>query len=182
MKVIHLMKPINLIVAFNNNYGISFKNKIPWHNPHDMQRFKEKTTNNIVIYGKNTFLDLPIKFRCLKDRYNIIISTTLTDEFVANNNKTQAPFKICPTVSSAINFANSIQNFGEIWICGGSAIYEECIRRNIIDKYFVTVQKDNTICDNYFPFLLFEDNVKTFRKNIIYECEKYMFVDYIRLL
>jgi dihydrofolate reductase len=64
-----------LIVAHDNEYGIAKNGNIPWNIKDDMLFFREKTMNNIIIMGKNTFFSLP-KVCPLPQRLNIVITRT----------------------------------------------------------------------------------------------------------
>ena len=71
---------MNLIVAHCKNRGIGFKNQLPWKLTLDMHRFKKLTIgnkNNAVIMGRNTWESLPLKFRPLPKRTNIILTTKM---------------------------------------------------------------------------------------------------------
>ena len=63
---------VNLIVAKSENNIIGNKGRIPWYIPNDLKRFKEITTNNVVIMGRKTFESLPEEYRPLPNRINII--------------------------------------------------------------------------------------------------------------
>lgn len=49
----------NLIVALDNKNGIGKDNKIPWYIKEDLKFFKQKTLNNIVLMGRETYDSLP---------------------------------------------------------------------------------------------------------------------------
>ena len=65
---------VSLIVAKSKNNVIGNKGRIPWYIPNDLKRFKELTTNNVVIMGRKTFESLPKEYRPLPNRVNIILS------------------------------------------------------------------------------------------------------------
>jgi hypothetical protein len=65
------------IVATDLLGGIGKNNSIPWHSKTDLQFFLNKTINNVVIMGKNTFLSLPHK-KPLKNRLNIVLTNNPT--------------------------------------------------------------------------------------------------------
>ena len=76
----------NLIVAVDENYGIGKSNSIPWDIPEDLKYFKDITTYNendkninVVIMGRKTWESIPIKFRPLRDRVNIIVTSQELD-------------------------------------------------------------------------------------------------------
>jgi dihydrofolate reductase len=64
-----------LIVAHDNEGGIAKNGTIPWNIKDDMKFFREKTINNVVIMGKNTFFSLP-RLQPLPKRLNIVITRT----------------------------------------------------------------------------------------------------------
>jgi dihydrofolate reductase len=65
-------KPIAIIVAIAENYGIGKNNDLLWHLSNDLKYFKEKTTGHTVVMGKNTWESLPRK--PLPNRKNIVIT------------------------------------------------------------------------------------------------------------
>ena len=76
--------PIALIVAVDIRNGISRDNIIPWKIKEDSNFFQDVTKRqyikgkeNAVIMGRNTWAALPAEFRGLKDRINIVISSTI---------------------------------------------------------------------------------------------------------
>ena len=42
---------INVIVAVEKNFGIGKDGKLPWNNKEELQIFKQKTLNSILIYS-----------------------------------------------------------------------------------------------------------------------------------
>lgn len=67
------------ILAMDHSLLIGSKNGLPWHIPEDLKRFKELTTGEIVVMGRNTYFSLPEKFRPLPNRRNIVITRTEID-------------------------------------------------------------------------------------------------------
>ena len=73
---------INLIVAAcGKSLGIGLNGELPWRLTSEMKYFAETTTKtkdpskiNAVIMGRKTWESIPMKFRPLKNRYNIILS------------------------------------------------------------------------------------------------------------
>ena len=70
-----------MILAITKNGIIGIDNKIPWYIKADLQRFRELTSNHIVIMGRKTFESLPNG--PLKNRINIVITrdTTKTTQY-----------------------------------------------------------------------------------------------------
>src|ERR1700722_19556919 len=64
---------IKMIVAYDENRVIGYKNTIPWRNPEDMKLFKTHTTGNTIVMGRKTWESFPKK--PLPNRVNIILSS-----------------------------------------------------------------------------------------------------------
>lgn len=124
------MVRLNMIVAYcMPQKGIGFQNKVPWHLPSDLKRFKSLTKNSTLITGRNTYESLPLhKF---KDR----------DIAVITRNET-IPNSFC-SVSTCLKHYSSIKEKDEIvWIIGGSCLYEYMLHHYTMNKIYITeIQK-----------------------------------------
>ena len=60
------------IYATDINNGLSKDGVIPWKSKKDMSFFMNKTKNNVVIMGRNTYFSLPDNVRPLKNRLNLL--------------------------------------------------------------------------------------------------------------
>ena len=105
---------INMIFARSANGVIGNKNAMPWHLPEDLAHFKKLTLGHPVIMGRKTWDSLPLKFRPLPSRQNIVITR-------------QADWQVQGVLS-----ADSLQNAlahcrgaAEVWIIGGAQIYAQ---------------------------------------------------------
>ena len=102
---------LKLIVAMCKSGGIGYRNEIPWKIKKDLLYFSNKTTGeygkymrnlknsttntsvavdkdlkkNAIIMGKNTWLSLPKYPDPLKNRDNIILSTSIPESIVCNS-------------------------------------------------------------------------------------------------
>ena len=63
------------LYAIDLNNVLSKNGIIPWKSKTDMAFFVNKTKNNIVIMGKNTFFSIPKEHRPLKNRLNIVLTS-----------------------------------------------------------------------------------------------------------
>lgn len=61
----------SIIVAIGNNNEIGKNNKLLWHIPEDLKKFKEITLGKTVIMGRNTFESIE---KPLPNRHNIVLS------------------------------------------------------------------------------------------------------------
>ena len=129
---------VSLIVAKSENNIIGNKGRIPWHIPNDLKRFKELTTNNVVIMGRKTFESLPKEFRPLPNRVNIILSR--------DKNHIIDCCMVVDDLKKAIRKAGSDK---EIFIIGGGEIYKEGFK--YVDKIYLTEVDGEFEGDTYFP-------------------------------
>ena len=61
--------------------GIGISNRLPWHIPSDLVRFKQLTQNSTLVMGSKTFFSLPINKRPLPDgnRTSIVLTRDPSD-------------------------------------------------------------------------------------------------------
>jgi len=163
-----------LIVAFDINRGIGLKNNLPWKIKEDMQKFvnlSKKNGKNAIIMGKNTWLSLSNK--PLKNRYNIVLSTTLDKNIILPETT------IFNNIDDIIKFCNN--KFEEIWIIGGEKIYNLFLEKDLVDEIYITHIEKAYNCDTFFPELsnekwnlikydnIFNNGINTNISNIIYK-------------
>lgn len=64
---------MKLIIACDPKGGIGYKGKLPWTNLQgDLPRFKQLTTNKVVLMGRNTYESLPKQ--PLPNRINVVVT------------------------------------------------------------------------------------------------------------
>ena len=81
-----------IIVAATRNFGIGYKNKLPWHIPEDLKHFSKTTIgngNNAIIMGRNTWESIGSK--PLPKRHNVIVSTKLEQPKYKNVTPVNSP-------------------------------------------------------------------------------------------
>jgi dihydrofolate reductase len=135
---------INLIAAYDNKFGIGLKNKMPWHIKEEMQIFKELTTENTVVFGRNTFESVGL----LPHRKNVVISKTYL---------TSSPnVFVYPSLKKYIR-ENPDEN---IFICGGAKLYESAIREVDIEVFYLSRIHGEYVCDCFFPVDAFTQYIR----------------------
>ncbi|RDU23999.1 dihydrofolate reductase [Anaerosacchariphilus polymeriproducens] len=123
-----------LIVAYSKNKVIGKNGMIPWKIKGEQKRFKELTTDNVVIMGRRSYEEIG---RPLPNRLTIVISRTM---HINEEN--------C-VVAHSLDEALKIAENKNVYISGGARLYEEAI--NIVDKMYIT-QIDQCIeGDTFFP-------------------------------
>lgn len=128
---------INCIVAVERNQGIGFEGQMPWPRlAGDMRWFREKTTDQIVIMGRKTWESIGSKN--LPNRINIVISRNFIEEADRCFSETDR----------ALDFCKMFYPYKEIFIIGGSAIYQHYI--DIVDRFYITEIDADYKCDTFF--------------------------------
>lgn len=135
---------IGLIVAYSKNRVIGKDGQIPWKIKGEQKRFRELTTDNVVIMGRKSYEEIG---RPLPNRYTIVVSNT--QRFEAENCTTAGSLK------EALEIADKSKN---IYISGGAGLYKEAI--DIVDKMFITEIEAEIEGDTYFPMFSEEDFTK----------------------
>ncbi len=117
---------INLILARSQNNVIGCYNQLPWHIPEDLQHFRDLTKDQIVLMGRKTYESLPVSFRPLPDRVNVVLSRD--EQFKQLNHSEQT--LVFSNVSDFIeHYYQQDSEFQqkELFIIGGQSVYERLI-------------------------------------------------------
>jgi len=132
---------IEIIVACSNNFGIGINGRLPWKCKQELEIFKNKTLNNVLIMGRKTFETLPE----LKDR--IIICITSKSNVIGKNN-----YIIKNDIKNAIDFAKERFSEKKIFIAGGAEIYQYCLEHleQSITKIHISILNKEYETDRYF--------------------------------
>lgn len=126
---------MELIVACDENGLIGCGNKIPWHVPEDLKRFKELTTNHILVMGRKTYDSLPSP---LLNRIHIVISRVF--EPIVNEDNTL----YIAHYSDAMNILRKLRSshpYKKVYIIGGGQIYDMFFDQ--CTKFHITVISNN---------------------------------------
>lgn len=127
---------INIIAAVAENRAIGLNGKLLYRLPNDMRRFRQLTTGNTVVMGRNTFLSLPKG--ALPNRRNIVLTTTLS--------------KIdgCECFASMDDALKTVAEDEDVYIIGGASVYEEALHK--ADRLCLTeVMNTPSEADTFFP-------------------------------
>jgi dihydrofolate reductase len=152
---------INIAVAFSKNYGIGLKNNLPWsHLKKDMRLFSKQTIgsgNNAVIMGKNTWLSIPECRRPLKNRTNIIISSSMSSSssLSASSACLVGNTHVFSNINDAMLFCEcEPSKYDELWVIGGSQIYDEFLNTycNKLNRVYITYVCGDYECDTFVHF------------------------------
>ncbi len=158
---------INCIVAVDRNQGIGFNGQMPWPRlTHDLRWFKEKTTNNVVIMGRKTWESIGSK--PLPNRINFVLSSRYIKGCDESFNDPDILIEL-----SKLSHPDK-----EIFIIGGSAVYEEYM--DIIDRFYITEIDSSFNCDKFFDLSYVQTNAKQvneiskFNDPFVYTIKEYL--------
>ena len=161
---------ISLIVATANNNIIGGNNKLLWHIPEDLKRFKAITSGNIIVMGRKTFQSLP---GVLPNRKHVIL--TKDTNFIVDNPNVEI-------IHNTEELINKYKNSSvEMFIIGGGEIYSQFI--NSADKIYLTRVFENFEGDTYFPSIDYSKWIVESKSEIITNEKnnlKYQFINLIR--
>jgi dihydrofolate reductase len=172
------MKKINIIVACDLNYGIGKNNKIPWNYKSDMSHFKNITCTtkdifkkNAVIMGSKTWDSIPDKFKPLPHRQNCIITRSPDKYFEiincdnSNQNQENELLEVHNDINKCIKSLYNNDNIENIFVIGGSQIYNWFLKNNLYHTIYLTRIKENYDCDTTFNI----SDTLTYYHNFSYE-------------
>ncbi|MEK6615267.1 MAG: dihydrofolate reductase [Bacteroidota bacterium] len=131
---------ISLIVAVAENNVIGKNNALPWYLPADMKHFRDTTMGHCVIMGRKNYDSIPLKYRPLDERTNIVV--THQKDFKAER---------CIVVNSLEDALSECKkkNESEVFIIGGAQIYK--LAMPVADKLYVTHIHHTFEGDTFFP-------------------------------
>jgi dihydrofolate reductase len=134
------MSNISIIVAIAENFAIGKDNKLLFHLPGDLKRFRQITLGHPVIMGRNTLLSLPRW--PLSDRRNIVITDDREDKFPG-----------CEVVFSVPQAIELVRNEKEAFVIGGGSVYKQFYP--LANRLYLTIVHQSFEADTYFPEINF---------------------------
>ena len=154
---------INLIAAVAIDGSIGGNGKLLWKITEDLQYFKARTWNNVIIIGYETYKSLP-KAAFKGRKYVIVIKTS---EYKI---KKKAPFgtRFAFSIEDALHVAKEEANFHkrDIYIAGGASIYKQMLQ--YCDYAHITWVNGNFVekADKFFPISDFFTNFELISESI----------------
>ena len=128
---------LSIIVKKKKNNVIGKENKLLWHLPEDLKKFKELTTGHVIIMGRKTFESLG---KILPDRKHVVF--TNNPDFKVDNENVEI-------VYSMLQIQEYIENDEENFVIGGAMIYN--LLMQYVNKMYVTEIDKEFEGDAFFP-------------------------------
>lgn len=163
--------PIVIVAALSKkDRAIGYQNKLLWHIPDDLKRFKKLTMGHPVIMGRKTFESIVAMLgKPLPGRSNIIVTRTPEKEYegAVTAGSLEAAFAIAEAEKPS-----------EIHIGGGAEIYAAALPYT--DKLYLTWVDSETPGDTLFPD--FEENFEITKTHPTKEHDglNYQWIDYTK--
>ncbi len=128
---------LSIIVAKAKNNIIGKENKLLWHLPDDLKRFKNLTTGHTIIMGRKTFESLG---KVLPNRKHVIFSQN--PDFKIQDENVEI-------VHSMFQIQEYIESKEECFVIGGAMIYN--LLMPYVTKMYVTEIHKDFEGDTFFP-------------------------------
>ncbi len=165
---------IVIVVALGKNRELGRNEKLLWHIPDDLKRFKALTLGHPIIMGRKTFESIVQQLgKPLPGRTNIVVTRDpgytrgcqergYTDVVVAHS------------LQEALSLAKNL-NPKEIHIGGGAQLYTQALP--FVDRLHVTLIDDSAEADTFFPEYEGLFPIKTFEEKREHNGLHYTWVD-----
>ncbi|KAJ6931400.1 hypothetical protein NC652_014790 [Populus alba x Populus x berolinensis] len=152
------MRSYQVVVAATRDMGIGKDGKLPWRLPSDLKFFKEITMatsdpgkQNAVLMGRKTWESIPIKYRPLPGRLNVVLTRSFEIEDEEN-------VITCGSISSALELlaeAPYCFSIDKVFVIGGGQILREILNGPGCDAIHVTEIETSVECDTFIPSIDF---------------------------
>jgi dihydrofolate reductase len=118
---------IAVIAAVARNGVIGVENRLPWHLPEDMRRFRALTTGHSVIMGRRTWESIG---KPLPGRQNLVVSR--------RRGPVEADVEFTPSLDAALARVSRPE---PVFVIGGEALYRAALPRADI-LYLTEIARD----------------------------------------
>ncbi len=144
-------KEISFIVAIAQNNAIGCENKLLWHIPNDLKRFKKLTMGHTILMGMNTWESLP--YKPLAGRRNIVMT----------HRQLEIPgVEIAHSLNEALQMLDDDK---ENFIIGGAQVYKAFLP--YATKLILTIVHRDFEADTFFPEIDFSQWIETEREDVL---------------
>ena len=122
--------------------GIGKNNDLMWHLPADMKFFKQTTENHIVVMGRKNWDSIPLRFRPLSNRENVVL--TRNQHFHADD---------CLVLHSLNEVWEHYKTEKDrtVFIIGGGEIYKQALESDLVTEMYITHVNKKFGADTFFP-------------------------------
>ena len=141
---------ISIIAAVARNRVIGRDNRLPWHLPQDLKRFRALTMGHHVIMGRKTWESIG---RILPGRSMVVVSR--------DRAYGAAGCLVASSLEQAIRLCGADP---EVFIIGGAEIYRQALP--MADRMYLTRIEQDVAGDTYFPDFDAEEWTESSRETV----------------
>ncbi|KAL8275212.1 hypothetical protein Esti_000884 [Eimeria stiedai] len=157
--------PISIVAALTPQRGIGLNNALPWpHISRDFRLFSfltkfikrgtgesdKQDRRNAVVMGRKTWESLPPKAKPLKERINVIISSSNSKELEAVKSLGVLVASSLPAALRLLEstFPDGVEN---VFIIGGALVQASALALGLVSFIYLTRIAVSFECDTFFP-------------------------------
>ena len=166
------------VVAIGKNRELGMGDKLLWHIPDDLKRFKAQTLGHPIIMGRKTFESIVGYIgKPLPDRSNIVVTRDPAYS-KACEERGFSGVLVTSSLEEAIEIAKNQPGADEIHIGGGAQMYEQALPH--LDELRLTLIDDSKPADTFFPPYEHLFTKKIFEDSHEWNGLKYTWVNLVR--
>jgi len=133
---------VSAIAAVAENGIIGHQGDLPWSLPDDMAWFQRVTKGHHVITGRKNYESIPVKYRPLKGRVNLVVTRHAAYD---------APGAVVvPSITAALERARAAGET-EAFLIGGGEIYRAAFAQGLVQRLYLTQVHAQVPGDTHFP-------------------------------
>jgi len=126
---------LTIVVAMTKKQVIGHKGRLPWYIAEDLRLFKELTSGQTLIMGRQTFLSIG---RPLPDRRNLVVSRSLP---------AMPGIEVCRSFADALRRAAA--DGKKVFAIGGAEVYRQALP--LASSLVISWVRGDYTGDTYFP-------------------------------
>uniref|UniRef100_A0A0E0J9T9 Bifunctional dihydrofolate reductase-thymidylate synthase n=1 Tax=Oryza nivara TaxID=4536 RepID=A0A0E0J9T9_ORYNI len=152
----NLKRSYQVVVSATRDMGIGKDGTLPWKLPGDLKFFKDITVTtsdpskkNAVVMGRKTWESIPLKFRPLPGRLNVILTRSGSFDFATAENVV-----ICGSLDSALQLLATTPyclTVEKTFIIGGGEILRQSLNAPACEAIHLTDIESSIECDTFIP-------------------------------
>ncbi|PPR88768.1 hypothetical protein GOBAR_AA31913 [Gossypium barbadense] len=145
-----------VVVAATREMGIGKDGKLPWRLPSDLKFFKELTVTtsdpekkNAVVMGRKTWESIPLEFRPLPGRLNVVLTRSQSSDITTGENVV-----ICGSIPSALELLAEVPYcfaIEKVFVIGGGQIFRETLNASGCEAIHITEIGTSIECNTFIP-------------------------------